>query len=158
MELKLKDLEKLIDGLHLKIDNFNQMNYNEENELKFEDIKKSSDVIEERIEDIEDELDELVEGMDIKIFASKLNESKNEFCLLKMKFNQKSEIFLRLHKFSKLTAEIHSQINEIYGKTIITQKIKNESKFPKELMIYVYKNNKNIFSSFTAKIGDSIEV
>jgi len=158
MELKLKDLEKLIDGLHLNIDNFNQMDYNEENELKFENIKESSKVIEERIEDIEDELDELVEGMDIKIFASKLNESKNEFCLLKMKFNQKSEIFLRLHKFSKLTAEIHSQINEIYGKTIITQKIKNESKFPKELMIYVYKNNKNIFSSFTAKIGDSIEV
>ena len=41
MELKLKDLEKLIDGLHLNIDNFNQMDYNEENEIKFENIKES---------------------------------------------------------------------------------------------------------------------
>ena len=55
LKLKLKDLEKLIDGLHLNIDNFNQMDYNEENELKFEIIKKSSKVIEESIEDLEDE-------------------------------------------------------------------------------------------------------
>ena len=59
---------------------------------------------------------------------------------------------------SKLLAEIYSQVNEIYAKTIITQKIKNLSDEPKELKIYVYKNINYIFSSFTAKIGDLIEV
>ena len=59
---------------------------------------------------------------------------------------------------SKQSTKIYSQVNEIFSKTIITQKIKNESDEPKELKIYVYKNINYIFSSFSAKIGNLIEV
>ena len=58
----------------------------------------------------------------------------------------------------KNSAEIYSQVNEVYAKTIITQKMKNESDYPLELKIYVFKNKNYIFSSFKAKIGDLVEV
>ena len=54
--------------------------------------------------------------------------------------------------------EIHSQINELYAKTTVTQKALNESDNPKELQIIVYKHPTIIFSSFLVKIGDSITV
>ena len=59
---------------------------------------------------------------------------------------------------SEPTVEIYSQINELYSKTKVTQKLKNETENPLELQIYVNKNINCIFSSFSAKIGDSIEV
>ena len=59
---------------------------------------------------------------------------------------------------SQPSVEIHSQINELYSKTRVTQKLKNETDNPLELQIYVNKNINCIFSSFSAKIGDSIEV
>ena len=54
--------------------------------------------------------------------------------------------------------EIYSKVNEVYIKTLVTQTLKNESENPLELKIYVYKIKGSIFSSFSAKIGDSIEV
>ena len=59
---------------------------------------------------------------------------------------------------SKSSVEIHSKVNELYIKTKITQKLKNETDNPLELKIYVYKNTNSIFSSFSAQIGDSILV
>ena len=59
---------------------------------------------------------------------------------------------------SEPTVEIYSQINELYSKTKVTQRLKNETENPLELQIYVNKNTNCIFSSFSAKIGDSIEV
>ena len=56
------------------------------------------------------------------------------------------------------SVEIYSKVNELFTKTKVTQKLKNESENPVELKIYVYKNRNCIFSSFSAKIGDSIEV
>ena len=58
---------------------------------------------------------------------------------------------------SKTIVEIDSKVNELYAKTLVTQKYKNDSENPIELKIYVYKSN-FIFSSFTAQIGDSIKV
>ena len=59
---------------------------------------------------------------------------------------------------SNSSVEIYSKVNEVYIKTLVTQKLKNESENPLELKIYVYKIKGSIFSSFSAKIGDSIEV
>ena len=60
---------------------------------------------------------------------------------------------------SKATTEIDSKVNELYSKTLVTQKIKNNSENPIELKIYVYYKKENcIFSSFSAKIGDSVTV
>ena len=59
---------------------------------------------------------------------------------------------------NKVNVEINSKLNEIFAKTIVTQKFKNQSKNPIELKIYVYKNDNLIFSSFSAKIGNSISV
>jgi hypothetical protein len=56
------------------------------------------------------------------------------------------------------TVEIDSKVNELFIKTSVTQKIENNSENPIELKIYVYKNESCIFSSFSAKIGDSILV
>ena len=59
---------------------------------------------------------------------------------------------------SKATTEIDSKVNELYAKTVVTQKIGNDSDNPIELKIYVYKKDNCIFSSFSAKIGDSVTV
>ena len=59
---------------------------------------------------------------------------------------------------SQTSIEIESEVNELYIKAIVTQKIKNESEHPLELKIYVYKKKDCLFSSFKAKIGDSITV
>ena len=59
---------------------------------------------------------------------------------------------------AKTSVEIDSKVNELYSKTYVTQKIKNDTKNPLELKIYVYKKANCIFSSFSAKIGDSITV
>ena len=53
---------------------------------------------------------------------------------------------------------IFSQINEIYSKIKIEQKFLYLCPNPLELQIYVNKKKGVIFSSFTAKIGDSIMV
>jgi len=58
----------------------------------------------------------------------------------------------------KTNIEIETKVNELYAKTIVTQKLKNESEKPLELKIYVYKKIDCLFSSFSAKIGDSISV
>ena len=54
--------------------------------------------------------------------------------------------------------EIDSKVNELFIKTSVTQKIENNSENPIELKIYVYKKESCIFSSFSAKIGDSFLV
>ena len=59
---------------------------------------------------------------------------------------------------SLVNVEIDSKVNELFAKTNVTQKFKNESNDPIELKIHIYKNNSLIFSSFQAKIGDSITV
>ena len=59
---------------------------------------------------------------------------------------------------SLVNVEIDSKVNELFAKTNVTQKFKNVSNDPLELKIYVFKNDNLIFSSFQAKIGDSITV
>ena len=59
---------------------------------------------------------------------------------------------------NKVSVEIDSKVNELFAKTNVIQKFKNQSKDPLELKIYIYKNANLIFSSFNAKIGDSIKV
>ena len=59
---------------------------------------------------------------------------------------------------SLVSVEIDSKVNELFAKTNVTQKFKNVSNDPLELKIYVFKNENLIFSSFQAKIGDSITV
>ena len=59
---------------------------------------------------------------------------------------------------SNASVDIYSKVNELYIKTLVTQKLKNETENPIELKIYVDKIENMIFSSFSAKIGDSIEV
>ena len=59
---------------------------------------------------------------------------------------------------NKVSVEIDSKVNEIFARTIVVQKFKNQSESPIELKIYVYKNDNLIFSSFTSKIGDSVTV
>ena len=49
-------------------------------------------------------------------------------------------------------------MNELYCKTIATQKLKNKSKNPLEIKVFLEDHWKYILNSFTAKIGDSIEV
>ena len=56
------------------------------------------------------------------------------------------------------TVGIYSEVNELFIKTKVTQKFKNETDNPLELKIYINKIQKILFSSFSAKIGDSIEV
>ena len=58
----------------------------------------------------------------------------------------------------KPTIEIYSLVNELYCKTIVTQKLLNKFDNPLELQIFLNNSNKYILTSFTAKIGDSIEV
>ena len=59
---------------------------------------------------------------------------------------------------SKEEVEINSFINELYVKTIITQKIRNETENPLEIKINFDQNKKSLFTSFSAKIGDLIQV
>ena len=57
---------------------------------------------------------------------------------------------------SLVSVETDSNVNELFAKTNVTQKFKNKSNDPIELKIYIYKDDNLIFSSFKAKIGDSI--
>jgi hypothetical protein len=57
-----------------------------------------------------------------------------------------------------VNVELESEVNELYAKTKVIQKFKNTLKDPLELKIYLYKKTDLLFSSFSAKIGDSIEV
>ena len=59
---------------------------------------------------------------------------------------------------SKVITEINSTVNELYAKSIVTQKFSNPRDYPIELKIYIINNNKLLFSSFNCKIGDNIEV
>ena len=58
---------------------------------------------------------------------------------------------------SNVITEINSTVNEIYAKSIVTQKFLNSTDNPLDLKIYLIKNDHFLFSSFTCKIGDSIE-
>ena len=58
----------------------------------------------------------------------------------------------------KVNVEIDSEINELFAKTKVTQKLTNSSEKELELKIYVSKKNDLIFSSFNSKIGNSIFV
>ena len=57
---------------------------------------------------------------------------------------------------NKVSIKIDSKVNEIFAKIKVIQKFKNQNENPIELKIYVHKNDNLIFSSFNAKIGDSI--
>ena len=59
---------------------------------------------------------------------------------------------------SKVITEINSTVNELYAKSIVTQKFTNPTDNPLELKIYIINNDKLLFSSFKCKIGDNIEV
>ena len=59
---------------------------------------------------------------------------------------------------SKVFTEINSQVNELYAKTLVSQKFTNDTENPLELRIYIFKKDGIIFSSFNCKIGDSIKV
>lgn len=59
---------------------------------------------------------------------------------------------------SKVFTEINSQVNELYAKTLVSQKFTNDTENPLELRIYIFKKDRIIFSSFNCKIGDSIRV
>ena len=58
----------------------------------------------------------------------------------------------------KSSVEINSKVNELFIKTIVTQKLLNSSDNPLELKIFIDFNPIILFSSFSAKIGDSITV
>ena len=59
---------------------------------------------------------------------------------------------------SKVTTEVNSTVNELFAKSIVTQKFSNPTDNPIELKIYIIKNDKLLFSSFKCKIGDNVEV
>ena len=59
---------------------------------------------------------------------------------------------------TEIITEIESTINQLYGKTRVTQRFSNQTENPLELKIYVFKKEEIIFSSFNCKIGDSINV
>ena len=59
---------------------------------------------------------------------------------------------------SKIFTEIDSKVNELFAKTIVTQKFSNSTDNPLELKIYVVKQEGVIFSSFNCQIGNSIKV
>ena len=59
---------------------------------------------------------------------------------------------------SKVITEINSTVNELFAKSLVTQKFSNTTENPLELKIYLNKSDKLLFSSFICKIGDSIEV
>ena len=61
-----------------------------------------------------------------------------------------------LTELPRIKAEIESEINEIYMKTKVTPEFRNNLNKPIELKVSIANNIKDIiFSSFTAKIGDS---
>ena len=58
----------------------------------------------------------------------------------------------------KVEVECDSEVNELFAKTKVIQKLKNEESNPLELRVFIYKKVGIIFSSFIAQIGDSIKV
>ena len=59
---------------------------------------------------------------------------------------------------SQVDVELESKVNEIYVKTTVTQKFTNPEENPLELKISLFKNPDLLFTSFQAKIGNSITV
>ena len=59
---------------------------------------------------------------------------------------------------SKVITEVNSTVNELFAKSIVTQKFSNPTDNPIELKIYIIKNDKLLFSTFKCKIGDNVEV
>ena len=59
---------------------------------------------------------------------------------------------------SKEEVQIDSIVNELYAKTKVTQKIRNETENPLELKIYFYEDKKSLFTSFSAELGDLTKV
>ena len=59
---------------------------------------------------------------------------------------------------SKVITEVNSTVNELFAKSIVTQKFSNPTDNPIELKIYIIKNDKLLFSSFKCKIGNNVEV
>ena len=57
-----------------------------------------------------------------------------------------------------INVELETEINELYAKTKVIQKFTNPSDNNLELKIYVGKKEGMIFSSFSAKVGESIMV
>ena len=58
---------------------------------------------------------------------------------------------------SKEEVQIDSIVNELYAKTKVTQKIRNETENPLELRIYFEEDKKSLFTSFSAELGDLIK-
>ena len=58
---------------------------------------------------------------------------------------------------SQVDVELETQVNEIYGKTTVSQKFSNSEDKPIELKIYLDKVPDLVFNSFQIKIGDSIK-
>ena len=55
----------------------------------------------------------------------------------------------------KAETSIYTKVNEVFAKSLVTQKILNNSDKPIELEVHIDRNSdKNIFSSFEAQIGD----
>ena len=72
-------------------------------------------------------------------------------------FGKKKKETKKASVFLKATVDIESKINEVFATTKITQKIINETKNPIEIEIFIQKNiDKMLFSSFNAKIGNSM--
>jgi len=64
---------------------------------------------------------------------------------------KKPEVTLKPHVF------IETEINEIFAKTKVTQKVYNNSNSPYELEFSIHKYFNILFSSFYAKVGNSLE-
>ena len=162
-----KQLKTLKNNLNKFEKGIEELNHEKNNISEIKDLNDFQEEIQDMLNSIESDFDDVVYEEDSKReeimkLTEILNESKMDFEILINKFNQKKqnmpkETNKNIELF-KNSAEIYSQVNEVYAKTIITQKMKNESDYPLELKIYVFKNKNYIFSSFKAKIGDLVEV
>ena len=162
-----KHLKTLKNNLNKFEKRIEELNLEKNNISEIKDLNDFQEEIQDMLDSIESDFDDEVYEEDSKReeimkLTEILNESKMDFEILINKFNQKKqnmpkETNKNIELF-KNSADIYSQVNEVYAKTIITQKMKNESDYPLELKIYVFKNKNYIFSSFKAKIGDLVEV
>ena len=97
---------------------------------------------------------------EIKKIVENLN-GRNPQDIINEKMNQTiSQITIPKYEKEKsyVQVEVNTEVNEIYTKTKIIQKLRNNDSQPLEIMIYIFKEEKILFSSFEAKIDDSILV
>ena len=97
-----------------------------------------------------DEIKKMVESLNDRNPQDIINEKTNKIILQKNPEYEKVKSYVQV--------EINTEVNEIYTKTKIIQKLRNNDSKPLELIIYILKEKKILFSSFEAKIDDSILV